>query len=100
MYFHHEKVHSFLKKKNCKLSFYDPIVNYWKYSGAYTISKKHLRNYDVYIYLVRHQVFKNLKINFKRNALILDLNHVLDPQKRENLKNKNYKSYFIGSKIS
>ncbi len=95
-----EKVHSFLKKKNCKLSFYDPIVNYWKYSGAYTISKKHLRNYDVYIYLVRHQVFKNLKINFKRNALILDLNHVLDPQKRENLKNKNYKSYFIGSKIS
>ena len=96
-----EKVHNFLKKKNCKLSFYDPIVNYWEYSKGYSINKKHLKNYDIYIYLVKHQLFKKLNINYKKRAIILDLNHVLDAKKKSKIiRNKSYKSYFIGSKIS
>ena len=38
-----EKVYNFLKKKNCKLSFYDPIVNYWEYTKGYSVNKKNLK---------------------------------------------------------
>ena len=96
-----EKVYNFLQKKNCKLSFYDPIVNYWEYSKGYSVDKKHLENYDIYIYLVRHQSFRNLHINYKKKSIILDLNHVLDEKKKTKIsKNKDYKSYFIGSKFT
>ncbi len=96
-----EKVYSFLQKKNCKLSFFDPIVNYWEYAKSFSVDKKDLKKYDIYIYLVRHKSFKNLNIYYKKGSIILDLNHVLDEKKKSKiLKNKDYKSYFIGSKIS
>ena len=54
--------------------------------------------YDVYVYLVKHQSFKKLNIIYKKNSLILDLNHVLDNKKKLKIKkNKNFKSFFIGS---
>lgn len=96
-----EKVYDFLKKNKCNLSFYDPIVGYWEHANSYSINKNNLANFDVYIYLVKHQLFKVLNINYKKNALILDLNHVLDKQKKiKIINNKNYISYFIGSKIA
>tara|TARA_B100000029_G_scaffold516521_1_gene630532 strand:+ start:132 stop:1484 length:1353 start_codon:yes stop_codon:yes gene_type:complete len=94
-----EKVFNFLKKVGCKLSFYDPIVDYWEYANTYSVEKKYLKDFDVYVYLTKHQLFKNLKIAYKNKSLILDLNHVLDKKKRlEISKNKKYESYFIGSK--
>ena len=94
-----EGVYSFLKKIRCKLNFYDPIVNYWEYSGGYTMKKNNLKNYDVYIYLIKHHSFKNLNIQYKNKSLILDLNHVLENKKRIKIsKNKNLNNYFIGSK--
>ena len=96
-----EKVYNFFKKQNCKLDFYDPIVDYWHYTKNSSINKKQLRNYDVYVYLIKHNSFKNLKIKYKKNTLILDLNHVLEKNKKlKIIKNRNYKSYFIGSKKS
>ena len=96
-----EKVYNFLKSRDCKLSFYDPIVNYWEYSKGFSVDKKNLENYDIYIYLVRHQSLKNLYIKYKKGSIILDLNHVLNEKKKLKIsKNKNYKSYFIGSRIS
>tara|TARA_B100001540_G_C15730826_1_gene607578 strand:- start:500 stop:1318 length:819 start_codon:yes stop_codon:yes gene_type:complete len=94
-----EKVFNFLKKVGCKLSFYDPIVNHWSHTNTYSVEKKYLKDFEVYVYLTKHQLFKNLKIAYKNKSLILDLNHVLDKKKRlEISKNKKYESYFIGSK--
>ena len=94
-----EGVFDFFKKMQCKLSFYDPIVNYWKYIDSHSIEKKDLKNFDVYVYLIKHQSFKKLNITYKKRSLVLDLNHVLERKKRSKiLENKNYESYFIGSK--
>ena len=96
-----EKVFNFFKKKKCKLSFYDPIVNYWDYSKNYSVNRSNLKNYDIYVYLIKHQLFKNLNINYKKKALILNLNKFLDNNKKlKILKSKYYKSYFIGSKFT
>ena len=96
-----EGVFKFLNKMRCKVSFYDPIVNYWEYTKNYSIEKKYLNNFDVYIYLIGHQIFKRLEIRYKRKSLILDLNHVLQKKiKLKILNNKNYTSFFIGSKQS
>lgn len=93
-----EKVFDFFKKMRCKLEFYDPIVNYWEYQKTYSIEKKDLKNFDVYVFLIKHQMFKRLKIPYKKKSLILDLNHVLGREKRLKVsKSKNYQSYFIGS---
>ena len=94
-----EGVFDFFKKMKCKTSFYDPIVNYWDFTDSYSIEKKDLENFDVYVYLIKHQSFKKLNISYKKKSLILDLNHVLERNKRLRISNsKNYKSYFIGSK--
>jgi len=94
-----EGVFEFFKKMNCKTSFYDPIVNYWDFTDSYSIEKKLLNNFHVYVYLIKHQSFKKLNIPHKKNSLILDLNHVLENKKKVKiLNNKNYDSYFIGSK--
>jgi len=94
-----EGVYNFLTKMRCKLNFYDPIVNYWEYLDSYSIEKKDLKNFDVYVYLIKHQSFKKLNIPYKKQSLILDLNHVLEQKKRLKIsKNKHYESYFIGSK--
>ena len=94
-----EGVFEFFKKMNCKTSFYDPIVNYWDFTDSYSIEKKLLNNFHVYVYLIKHQSFKKLNIPHKKNSLILDLNHVLENKKKVKiLNNKNYNSYFIGSK--
>ena len=96
-----EKVYNFFKKEGCEVSFYDPIVNYWEYIKKYSTKKKELKSYDIYIYLVKHNIFKRLNFKHKKKSLILDLNHVLEKRKKIYiLKNKNYFSYFIGSKIS
>ena len=92
-------VFNFFKKMNCKTSFYDPIVNYWDFTNSYSIEKKNLNNFDVYVYLIKHQSFKKLNILYKKNSLVLDLNHVLENKKKSKISNnKNYDSYFIGSK--
>ena len=94
-----EGVFKFFKKMNCKTSFYDPIVNYWNFIDSYSIEKNFLSNFDVYVYLIKHQAFKKLNISYKKNSLILDLNHVLENKKKSKIyNNKNYDSYFIGSK--
>ena len=82
----------------CKTSFYDPIVNYWDLQIV-TQLKKRFKNFDVYVYLIKHQSFKKLNISYKNRSLILDLNHVLERNKKLKIsKSKNYESYFIGSK--
>ena len=92
-----EKVYDFFKKRNCNISFYDPIVRYWEYIKDHSINKKEVKNFDVYVYLVKHQSFKKFNIIYKKKSLILDLNHVLDNKKKSKIeKNKNLKSYFIG----
>ena len=94
-----EGVFNFFKKMKCKTSFYDPIVNYWDFTNSYSIEKKNLNNFDVYVYLIKHQSFKKLNILYKKNSLVLDLNHVLENKKKSKISNnKNYDSYFIGSK--
>ena len=94
-----ERVFDFFKKMRCEISFYDPIVNYWDFNNKYSIAKKDLKNFDVYVFLIKHQSFKKLNIPFKNKSLILDLNHVIDKNKRLRIsKSKNYTSYFIGSK--
>ena len=94
-----ERVFDFFKKMKCKISFYDPIVNYWDFTDSYSIEKKDLKNFDVYVYLIKHQSFKKLNISYKNRSLILDLNHVLERNKKLKIsKSKNYESYFIGSK--
>lgn len=94
-----EDVFNFFKKMKCKTSFYDPIVNYWDFTKSYSIKKKNLKNFDVYVFLIKHRSFKKLNIAFKKNSLILDLNHVLEKNKRLRIsKSKNYSTYFIGSK--
>ena len=71
----------------------------WDFIDGYSIEKKDLENFDVYVYLIKHQSFKKLNIPYKKKSLILDLNHVLERNKRLRISNsKNYKSYFIGSK--
>ena len=94
-----EKVFKFFKKNGCKVYFYDPIVNFWNYSKSYSIDKKNLKDFQVYVYLTKHKSFEKLKILHKKNSLILDLNHVLNKRKKlEVLKSKKHESYFIGSK--
>ena len=96
-----EKVFDFFKKMHCKVQFYDPVVNYWEYANNYSIEKKYLRNFDIYVHLIKHQLFNKLKIQYKNKSLILDLNHTLHKNKRMKiLKSKNYDCYFIGSKLS
>ena len=96
-----EGVFNFFKKMKCKTSFYDPIVNYWDFTNSYSIEKKNLNNFDVYVYLIKHQSFKKLNIPYKKRSLILDLNHVLENKKKSKISNnKNFDSYFIGSKQS
>ncbi len=78
-----EKVYDFFKKRNCNISFYDPIVRYWEYIKDHSINKKEVKNFDVYVYLVKHQSFKKFNIIYKKKSLILDLNHVLDNKKNQ-----------------
>jgi UDP-N-acetyl-D-glucosamine dehydrogenase len=93
-----EGVFNFFKKMNCKISFYDPIVNYWDFTESHSIEKRNLNNFDVYVYLIKHQSFKKLNISYKKKSLILDLNHVLENNERSKISNnKNFESYFIGS---
>ena len=81
------------------MDFYDPVVGNCEYAKDKTTKKIFLDNFDLYVYLVIKKSFKKLKIKYKNKSLILDLNHVLDEKKKlEILKNKNYKSFFIGSK--
>ena len=95
-----ENVFDFLKKMKCNVNFFDPNVDYWDYIKKKTVSKNKIKNFDVFIYLTKHKIFNDLKIGFKKNSIILDLNHVLDKNKKEKiLLNKNLKSYFIGSKF-
>ena len=92
-----EKVFKFFRKIRCNVKFYDPIVSYWEYAKSNSIKKKDLKNFDIYVHLVKHQSFKNSNIPYKKKSIILDLNHVLE--KKEKLKlSKNHESYFIGSK--
>ena len=94
-----ENVFDFLKEMKCNISFFDPNVGYWDYVKQKTVRKKEIKNFKVFIYLTKHKIFKDLKISYKKNSVILDLNHVLDKNKKEKiLLNKNLKSYFIGSK--
>jgi UDP-N-acetyl-D-glucosamine dehydrogenase len=93
-----EKVYNFFKKRNCNISFYDPIVNYWEYIKDYSVNIKDIKNFNVYVHLVKHRSFKKLNFIYKNKSLILDLNHVLDNKKKLKIENnKNFKSYFIGS---
>ena len=96
-----ENVFDFLKKKmKCKVSFFDPNVGYWDYIKKKSVSKNEIKNFKIFIYLTKHKIFKDLKIGFKKNSVILDLNHVIDKrEKKIILLNKNLKSYFIGSKL-
>ena len=50
-----------------------------------------------YIHLIKHKLFKNLKIDYKKNSLILDLNNTLVGIKKRIKENKSFKSYFIGT---
>ena len=94
-----EKVYDYFKKLNCKISFFDPIVKYWEYTNSFSINKKSINKYDVYVYLVKHQSLNKFNIEYKKGSLILDLNHVLDDNRKLKIfKNKNYKNYFIGFK--
>jgi nucleotide sugar dehydrogenase len=93
-----EKVYDYFKKLNCDLSFFDPIVKYWQYNNSFSVNKKSLDKYDVYVYLIKHQSLNKLNIKYKKRSLILDLNHVLDYRKKlKIINNKSYKNYFIGS---
>ena len=94
-----ERVFNFFKKMRCKVNFYDPVVDYWQFLKSHSIKINDLKNYDVYVYLIKHQSFKKLKIQYKKKSLILDLNHVIERNNRIKIsKNKQYYSYFIGSK--
>lgn len=94
-----EGVFKFFKKMRCNINFYDPVVHYWEYVKDYSIKNFFLNNFDVYVYLVKHKSFKNLKIRYKNKSLILDLNHVLEKKKKlDIIKNNRYESFFIGSK--
>jgi UDP-N-acetyl-D-glucosamine dehydrogenase len=94
-----ETVFNFFKKMKCEVSFFDPLVNYWEHAKNYSIKLKTLKNFDVYVYLVKHSLINKINISHRKNSLILDLNHVLDKKKRIKIsENKNYESYFIGSK--
>ena len=94
-----ERVFNFFKKMRCKVNFYDPVVDYWQFLKSHSIKINDLKNYDVYVYLIKHQSFKKLKIQYKKKSLILDLNHVIERNNRIKIsKNKHYYSYFIGSK--
>ncbi|WP_435116849.1 nucleotide sugar dehydrogenase [Candidatus Pelagibacter bacterium nBUS_49] len=94
-----EGVYDFFKKMGCKLEFYDPIVDFWEYSRSNSFMKKGLENFDVYVYLIKHQFFKRLNIKYKKKSLILDLNHVINKKERIKINNnRNLNSYFIGSK--
>ena len=74
------------------------IVGLGLIGGSIAKSLK-VNNFDVYVHLTKHQFFKELNVPYKKNSLIFDLNHTLNIKKRlEILKNKNYESYFIGSK--
>ena len=72
----------------CKISFYDPFVNYWNYVNSYSIKKGNLKNFDVYIHLIKHKLFKNLKIDYKKNSLILDLKQYISWDKKKKNKRK------------
>ncbi len=94
-----EGVHDFFRKMGCRLKFYDPGVNYWEYTDNHSIEKKYLDDFDIYVHLIKHQIFEKLNIPYKKKSLILDLNHTLGSKKRFKIvKSKNYESYFIGSK--
>ena len=94
-----EGVFNFLKKLGCRLNFYDPVVNYWDHSKDKSIEKKDFKNFDVYVHLVKHSSFKKLDFPYKKKSLILDLNHVLDKNKKLKISKSNqYVGYFIGSK--
>ncbi len=94
-----EGVFNFFKKMRCKVNFYDPVVDYWQFLKSHSMKINDLKNYDVYVYLIKHQSFKKLKIQYKKKSLILDLNHVIERNNRIKIsKNKHYYSYFIGSK--
>ena len=92
-----ESVYQFFKKMKCETKFYDPVVKYWNYSKSYSVKKTNLANFEIYVYLIKHQIFKKLNISYKKNSLIFDLNHVLSKQKKFTV-SRNYSTYFIGSK--
>ena len=72
--------------------------DYWNYVNSYSIKKNDLKDFDVYVHLVKHKLFRNLKIDYKKNSLILDLNNTLVGIKKKRIKdNKKFKSYFIGT---
>ena len=65
-----ESVYQFFKKMKCETKFYDPVVKYWNYSKSYSVKKTNLANFEIYVYLIKHQIFKKLNISYKKNSLI------------------------------
>ena len=53
-----EGVHDFFRKMGCRLKFYDPGVNYWEYTDNHSIEKKYLDDFDIYVHLIKHQIFE------------------------------------------
>lgn len=93
-----KEVYDYFDKLECKINFYDPLVGYWSYSEQNSIDKKIFNKFDVYVHLINHKYFRSQKFSYKKNSIILDLNHVLNISTRKKLKKNGYRTYFIGSK--
>ena len=51
---------------------------------------------DIAFFLVPHKQFKNLKLNFKKNCIVIDSNNVFS-EKKSLLIKKYKKNYIIGN---
>lgn len=93
-----ESVYNFFKKRNCKITVIDPLVKKWKEKKIDTNKKVSSKKFDIIIFAVKHDQFHKVKMNFKKKAIILDLNKVLSNSQRKAIENK-YKDYFfLGAK--
>jgi UDP-N-acetyl-D-glucosamine dehydrogenase len=95
-----ELVYDFLIKQKCKITCYDPLIDYWEEKKINIETKiSNFKNFDVIIFAVPHKDFKSIKIShFSKKNFILDTNRCLDKKLINNLFSKKIKIKLIGDK--
>ena len=90
-------IFKFFKRKKIKILIIDPICSKKKIFGFDLKNKTNLKDFNVIIFLVKHQEFKNINLKtIKKNSIVIDLNNVLNNNQIKTLKRKKINLKILG----
>ncbi len=90
-------IFKFFLRKKLKISIVDPVCTQKKLYGITVKNKINLKDFDIIIFLVKHEKFKSINFKtLKRNSLVIDLNNVLNDNQIEIIKKNKIRLKILG----